>query len=189
MICIQLQYRAKVVPGQTLMLKDVARVSGPSDLGQLPLSCPQQTGIWKLQAITVAESVRNTYPDAPLMVLGADICYVHRVKAAHKDRTRPLRTASAFLILAIGGALGLAWFHADVDMPRAQFAVYEALTGQPPADPRLITIPYAIGVALGVSVFYALPARTATTPLEVKLTEYQEDMEKTEGRDMEDADA
>ena len=43
----------------------------------------------------------------------------------------------------------------------------------------------AAGVALGVAVFYALPARNATTPLEVKLTEYQEDMEKTEGRDIE----
>jgi hypothetical protein len=36
-----------------------------------------------------------------------------------------------------------------------------------------------------VAVFYALPSRKATTPLEVKLTEYQEDMEKTEGRDIE----
>ena len=46
-------------------------------------------------------------------------------------------------------------------------------------------MPYAVGVALGVAVFYALPARSATTPLEVKLTAYQEDMEKTEGKDIE----
>ena len=36
-----------------------------------------------------------------------------------------------------------------------------------------------------MTVFYALPARSATTPLEVKLTAYQEDMEKTEGKDIE----
>ena len=70
-------------------------------------------------------------------------------------------------------------------MPRAQFAVYEAITGEAPTDPRLITLPYAVGVAAGVAVFYALPSHKATTPLEVKLTEYQEDMEKTEGRDIE----
>ncbi len=104
------------------------------------------------------------------------------------DRSKPLRILAAFLILCLGGALGLAWFHADVDMPKAQFDVYEALTGKAPADARLITIPYVVGVALGVAVFYALPSKTATTPLEVKLTEYQEDMEKTEGRDMENAD-
>ena len=60
-------------------------------------------------------------------------------------------------------------------------------TGLPawrPHDPRLITIPYAAGVALGVAVFYALPSSKATTPLEVKLTEYQSDMEQTEARDI-----
>ena len=112
------------------------------------------------------------------------MCYVHRVKVLRRDPTRPLRTAAAFLILCLGGTLGLCWFHADVDMPRAQFAVYEALTGEEPHDPRLITIPYAAGVALGVAVFYALPSRKATTPLEVKLTEYQSDMEQTEARDI-----
>ena len=89
-----------------------------------------------------------------------------------------------FLILLLGSTLGLCWFHADVNMPQAQYAVYEALTGEPPQEPRQITIPYAIGVALGVAVFYALPSRKATTPLEVKLTEYQADMEQTEARDI-----
>ena len=95
--------------------------------------------------------------------------------------TRQMRPAE---LLCFGCALGLCWFHADVDMPKAQFAVYEALTGEPPRDARLITIPYAAGVALGVAVFYALPSRKATTPLEVKLTEYQSDMEQTEARDI-----
>ena len=60
-----------------------------------------------------------------------------------------------------------------------------AITGAPPDDVRLITIPYCIGVALGVCVFYAIPFPHQTTPLEVKLTEYQEDMEKAEGKPIE----
>ena len=99
------------------------------------------------------------------------------------DSLRAKRQLLVLPGLLLGGALGLCWFHADVDMPRAQFAVYEAITGQEVSDARLITVPYAVGVALGVAVFYALPSRKATTPLEVKLTEYQEDLEKTEGRD------
>ncbi len=185
MIYVQLQNRAKVEMHQPLHLGAAAKVIGPGGAERLLLPCPEKQGIWKLEAIHVAQALQTKYPQEDVTLMGADVCYVHRVKTHPRDVTRPLRTAAAFLILCLGGALGLAWFHADVDMPRAQYAVYEALTGREPSDVRLITIPYAVGVALGVAVFYALPSRTATTPLEVKLTEYQEDMEKTEGRDIE----
>lgn len=184
MIYIQLSNRAKVRMGQTLHLGDAARLIAPNGAQDLRLPCPNQEGVWKLQAIDVTKVVSAAYPGEDLTLMGADVCYVHRVKEKKRDITRPLRTAAAFLILCLGGALGLAWFHSDVDMPHAQSAVFEALTGEEPRDVRLITIPYALGVALGVSVFYALPARSATTPLEVKLTAYQEDMEKTEGKDI-----
>ena len=185
MIYVQLQNRAKVEMGQPLHLGAAARLIAPNGAEKLSLPCPKEQGVWKLEAIHVTRVLQKAYPQEDITLLGADICYVHRVKAPHRDPTRPLRTAAALLILCLGGALGLAWFHADVNMPRAQYAVYEALTGKEPTDSRLITIPYALGVALGVAVFYALPSRKATTPLEVKLTEYQEDMEKTEGRDIE----
>ena len=185
MIYVQLQNRAKVEMGQPFPLSAAAKVIGPKGASALVLPCPQEQGVWKLEAIHVAKALQKAYPDEDITLLGADICYVHRVKAPHRDLTRPLRTAAAFLILCLGGALGLCWFHADVNMPQAQLAVFEAIAGEQPSNARLITIPYAVGVAAGVAVFYALPSRKATTPLEVKLTEYQEDMEKTEGRDIE----
>lgn len=182
MIYVQLQNRAKVEMGQPLRMSAAARVLGPRGAEDLPLPCPDEEGVWKLEAILVTRVLQRKYPQEAITLLGADICYVHRVKGARRDVTKPLRTAAAFLILCLGGALGLCWFHADVNMPQAQFALFEAVTGEAVPDARLITIPYAVGVALGVAVFYALPSRKATTPLEVKLTEYQEDMEKTEGR-------
>ena len=92
-----------------------------------------------------------------------------------------------FLILLLGSALGLAWFHSDVDMPAAQVMVYRLITGQEPEDPRWITVPYIIGVAAGVAVFYALPSRSRSTPMEVKLNAYLQSMEQTEGKDVHDA--
>ena len=60
------------------------------------------------------------------------------------------------------------------------------LTGQEPEDSRWITVPYCVGVALGVAVFYALPSARAITPMEVKLSAYRADMEKAEGREIHD---
>lgn len=127
----------------------------------------------------------KSFPQEDISLIGAEVCYVHRIKARGKDFLRPVRTAAALLILLLGSALGLTWFHADVNMPQAQADVYAAITGAPPDDVRLITIPYCVGVALGVCVFYAIPFPHQTTPLEVKLTEYQEDMEKAEGKPIE----
>ena len=185
MIYVQLNTRAKLEMGQLLRLGDAAKLIGPKTAEDIILPCPNERGIWKLTALHITKALQTAYPKEAITLMGAEVCYVHRVKALRRDLTRPLRTAAAFLILCLGGTLGLCWFHADVDMPKAQFAVYEALTGEPPRDERLITIPYAVGVALGVAVFYALPSRKATTPLEVKLTEYQSDMEQTEARDIE----
>ena len=185
MIYIQLNPRVQLTPGQPLLLQDAARVLGPEKVTHLALPCPDRLGVWKLQAIEAARVVQAACPGEDVTLIGPEVCYVHRVKPTSQDPTRPLRTAAAFLILCLGSALGLAWFHSDVDMPQAQAAVYEALTGEEARDTRLITVPYAIGVALGVAVFYALPDPRATTPLEVKLTTYQADMEKTEARDIE----
>ena len=115
-------------------------------------------------------------------MLGPDTCYVHRVQMKRRDWSKPLRTVAAFAVLMFGSALGLAWFHSDVDMPRAMEQLFTLLTGNAPPDARWITIPYTVGVALGVCVFYAIPRKNAVTPLEVKLTEYQGDMEQTEGQ-------
>ena len=47
-------------------------------------------------------------------------------------------------------------------------------------------MPYIIGVAAGVAVFYALPSRSRSTPMEVKLNAYLQSMEQTEGKDVRD---
>lgn len=184
MIYCQLRNRAKIATGQTLRLCDVAQLDAPENAGQITLPCPDQEGVWKLSALDCAAALQKAYPQETITMLGADICYVHRVHADRPDHWKWLRTIAAFTILLMGSALGLSWFHSDVDMPAAQMLVYRFLTGQEVRDPLLITVPYCIGVALGVAVFYALPSRKATTPLEVKLTQYQEDMEQTEGKDI-----
>ena len=185
MIYCQLLNRAKISMNQELHLSDVSRLVAPKGAERMAIHCPTREGVWKLEAIAVADILQKAYPGEDITMLGTDVCYVHRIPDPHADPWRWMRTAAAFAILLLGSALGLAWFHSDVDMPAAQLAVYETLTGEQPSDARVITVPYCIGVALGVAVFYALPSRSATTPLEVKLTEYQEDMEKTEGKDIE----
>ena len=53
MIYVQLSTRAKLEMGQTLHIRDIARIIGPKGADQLPLPCPKEQGIWKLTALQV----------------------------------------------------------------------------------------------------------------------------------------
>lgn len=183
MIYCQLRSRAHVDVSAPLLLGSVATLLAPDGAQSIPIPCPQYAGVWRIDALACTQALRRQFPQEEVTLLGAPVCYVHRVHLHRRDFSRPLRTLAACLLLFAGSALGMAWFHSDVDMPQAQLQVYRAVTGQDVPDSRLITIPYCIGVALGVGVFYALPSRKATTPLEVKLAAYLSGMEETEGKD------
>lgn len=183
MIYCQLQDRVNIGMGQPLRICDVARSTAPESLTRLALPCPNKKGVWKLSALDCAAVLQKAAPDEDITMLGADTCYVHRAPVRLRDPTKWLRTLAAFLILLMGGAMGLSWFHSDVDMPDAQMLVYRTLTGQEVSDPRLITIPYCIGVALGAGVFYALPSRSTASLLDVQLSEYRTSVEQVAGKE------
>ena len=64
----------------------------------------------------------------------------------------------------------------------AQQSLYKLLTGHESENIWLITIPYSIGVFLGVSLFYALIGRKGTVaPLNIKLEEYRQSVEQATG--------
>ena len=186
MIYCQLNGRVSLPAGKPLTLGQTARVIAPAPAEELPLPCPDKAGVWRITPVDLLPVLREAFPGEQVTFLGAGACYVHRIRPEKHDHFRLVRTAAAFLILLLGSARGLAWFHSDVDMPAAQVMVYQLITGQEPADPRWITVPYIIGVAAGVAVFYALPSHSRSTPMEVKLSAYRADMEKAEGREIHD---
>lgn len=182
MIYCQLSPRLTLDTGKALHLGDIAALTGPKGAEKLPIPCPDETGTWQLDALLVAKALQKAYPQEDVTMLGADHCCIQRVKPQKRDPTRALRTVCALLILTLGSALGLAWFHSDVNMPGAMEDVYTLFTGQQVTDERWITIPYIVGVALGTGVYYALFSRRTVTPLDVKLSDYRQDMESAEAK-------
>lgn len=182
MIFCQVKQRVRIAQKQPLMLADVAAVNG-ADMPAIRLTCPDHPGVWIIRAVDVADALSRRMPEEDIRMLGSDQCYVHRIPEA-RDRWWPVRTAVAVLVLLLGSALGLCWFHSDVDMVHAQERLFTLMTGSALTDRRFITIPYVIGVVAGVVIFYALPGRKEITPMEVKLVDYQEDMERARGREV-----
>ena len=182
MLYLQMKTRATKRPGETLFVRDVAdaRDSENAQVMDLPVECPQKEGVWRLPAMAVVQAVMGVCPE--VAVLGPGECFVHIVPENKRNRTRPLRTALAFLLLMAGSALAITWFHADVNMLDAQQSLYRMITGREIDNYQWITIPYSVGVFFGVSLFYALLGRKRTVaPLEIKLEEYRKSAEQATG--------
>ena len=182
MLYLQLKARTVLNPGEQLLVRHVADAldARGAQVMDLPVECVKNEGVWRLPAMALVKAVIAVCPD--VTVLGPPQCFVHIVPDKKRNRTHPLRTILAFLILMVGSALAITWFHADVNMMDVQQSLYRLITGHQAENTWLITAPYAAGVFLGVSLFYALLGRRRTVaPLEIKLEEYRQSAEQASG--------
>ena len=185
MIYCQILPRIELAHGRPLRLCDMAKTLGLEEAERILIACPMQEGVWQIEAIAAVRAIQTACPGEEVTLLGSEACKVRRLPSPKPDHTKALRTVFALLILFMGSTLGMTWFHSDVDMPAAMAQVYALLTGKEIGDRLLITIPYVIGVAAGTGVFYALGQRRSVTPLDVKFSDYREDMERAEARNVE----
>lgn len=179
---LQLKARAQIRPGEQLLLRHIADAldSEGENVMDLPVECVKKEGVWRLPAMAVVKTLLPISDQITL--LGPSECFVHIVPEEKQNRTRPLRTALAFLILMIGSALAITWFHSDVNMMDAQQSLFRLITGRQADNPWLITAPYALGVFLGVAMFYALLGKKrSVAPLDIKLEEYRQSAEQVSG--------
>ncbi len=182
LLYLQLKSRTIVKPGEQLLVRHIADAldNRGSRVMDLPVECTKKEGVWRLPAMALVKAVLPVCPD--LTILGPAECFVHIVPENKRDRTHALRTALAFLLLMVGSALAITWFHADVNMMDAQQSLYRLITGRQAENTWLITAPYAVGVFTGVSLYYALLGKKRTVaPLEIKLEEYRQSAEQVSG--------
>ena len=182
MLYLQLKERVILLPGQRLTVGDLADGvgEGAAEAMKQPVPCWLNTGVWRLPAAALVQAVLPVR--GQVTTLGPAEVMVH-VQVEKKRAAGGLRTAAAFTLLFLGSALAITWFHADVGMREAQSAFFRLLAGREPSNPWLMTVPYALGVGLGVSFYYALlPGKKTVSPLEVKLAEYKQKTEQQAAR-------
>lgn len=183
MLYLQLKPRVIIAPGDQLLVRHVADAidTVQEKVMDLPVRCPSTPGVWRLPAMAVVQAVISF--DSNINVLGPSECFVHIIPPEKRNRTHVFRTAFAFLLLMIGSAFAITWFHADVNMREAQQGLYRMITGKNPENMWLIMVPYAVGVFFGVALFYSLLGKKHTvSPLEIKLEDYRASAEQATGK-------
>lgn len=85
-------------------------------------------------------------------------------------------------LIFVGSATAIMNFHTDVSMKQVQIEVYRMLTGTRSERPLLLQIPYSIGIAVGVYVFFnhirAGGTKDEPSPLEVEMFLYDRNVKE-----------
>ena len=75
------------------------------------------------------------------------------LKLYTKKEDTPNFFGLVWLLLFIGAALAIIYFHEDVSMQQVHQRLYYMITGEFNAQPLLFQIPYSLGLGLGMVLF------------------------------------
>lgn len=183
--------KATVEPDKDILVKDIGEVySLNSDLKKAIESTrireKKETEDWNyLTATEVAENIFGWFPTIDLTLLG-EVETLIEYKSQQKKRPllEFIKVALVCLILFFGASIAIVNFHVDVNAKESLEKLYFTFTGEKKNNPLLMTIPYSIGLGVGVLMFFTRVfsfserRKKEPGPMEIELFLYDEDMEQ-----------
>lgn len=156
---VNLRKTAEFVPNQPLLLRDIAglwRFGGvPKIVEDITIDIPSNQPVYPITAEWVAGQITTVLPHLPLSFIGESCCWAKIEKPRRKTGVFANFGAILIALLLFAGAAGaIISFHGDVDMIKAHQAIYHMFTGKHTDNSPWVSVPYSIGVGLGVALFF-----------------------------------
>ena len=155
-IYIKMRNRLKVSPTYEVKLGDVAQLAGDA----VVVESLQDEVIYKITArdkthvVIDVMKIIEIIKQKPLIY---KLIYLVLDKLLLKLYMKKESTSDFFglvwLLLFIGAALAIIYFHEDVSMQQVHQRLYYMITGEFKAQPLLFQIPYSLGLGLGMVLF------------------------------------
>jgi stage V sporulation protein AA len=138
-----------------------------------------------IKCTDIIKAITNAFPDARVFNVGEKDTVV--MYSAKQKKTGSLllwtKVALVTLVLFVGAATAVMSFHTDAQIPKVFENYYKIFYGEEKENPPLLTIPYSLGIAVGIVLFYnhALGKKLSDdpTPLEVEMSNYENEVTDT----------
>lgn len=179
--------KTKVIQRRIVYLEDVAEIYAPQQymqtLSKLPVfsisSSEEET--YLLSVLDLVQKIIQCIQNATISNLGeTDILVEYHPK---QPQTNPILIWSKILfvsaVLFFGAATTIMCFHSDTQIPLIFQNYYKIFLGENQELPPLLTIPYSLGLVVGIGVFFNHFSKIAMskdpTPIEVEMTTYEDE--------------
>ena len=134
----------------------------------------------------IVKAVTNIEPKATVVNMGETDVVVEYAPYPHKENKifTWIKILTIVVILFFGAATAIMSFHSDGEIPKIMQGYYYMFFNVKNESPRILEIPYTIGLAVGIIVFFnhfsAVKMTMDPTPIEVQMTTYECEVIKNE---------
>ena len=188
-IYISLQRKTTITKKRLIQLKDIAEISAPEHIKrQVEDVIVYRIGEDKkanyiISIIQVIKAIVKEIPNATISSAGIENTVLQYLPEDYKENKlwEFCKVAAVVLILFVGSAITIMAYHEDVSLIKVFSAIQEMFTGQKTDQPNWISIPYSIGIGVGIIVFYnqfgTKKLTNDPTPIQVEMTKYDSDID------------
>ena len=179
--------KVQIVQKREVLLRDVAEVfvggqtAGEAEkivVFQIP---SDRKKTYLLSVIDLIQALNQKYPDATVSNVGEmDILVEYLAKPEKKTKVwTAAKVIFVSLILFVGAATTIMCFHTDTQLPLIFQNIYYIFFGENKEMPALLSVPYSIGLGLGIIIFFnhfsKISLTKDPTPIEIEMTTYEKE--------------
>ena len=188
-IYIKPKKKAALLNKHEILISDVADVIAKGDeakkIGKMKLREIKKDNKnlnYLISVMDIIKKIAQEYPEATINNVGESDTWVHCISREKKEQPVLLwlRVGIISFILLVGAATAIMSFHTDGQIPKIFERYYSMFFGTEQSNPPIITIPYSIGLALGIIVFYnhfiGKKVTDDPTPIEVEIQAYEKEV-------------
>ncbi|PHG38675.1 stage V sporulation protein AA [Bacillus toyonensis] len=186
-IYIKMRNRLKISPAYEIKLSDVAQLAGDSFVVEslqneivYNVTAHDKTHV-VIDVMKVIEIIQQKASHVQINLLGSGQTLVEIIY--EKKKVPPIFFGLVWLLLLfIGAALAIIYFHEDVSMQQVHQRLYYMITGEFKEQPLLFQVPYSVGLGLGMVLFFnhvfQKRINEEPSPLEVEMFQYQQSLDQ-----------
>ncbi len=179
--------KVQIVGRKLVYLKDIAEIlvggQTESDMGSIVVFKIPKDGkeTYLISVMDVIKTITNHLPDATVSNVGEMDILVEYCPVAKKENKALLylKVAFVFIVLVAGASTAIMSFHTDAEIPKVFENYYYIFFGKNNDMPKIISIPYSLGLGAGIIVFFnhfsKFYVTNDPTPIEVQMTTYEKD--------------
>lgn len=191
-VYIRLFKKTIFVQKQQIVLKEIAHITTEDTYQQkienmviFQIPNKDKKGKYVISIIGIIKTLKDKYPEITVLSVGemeGVIEYLPSTLAPNKW-IEYLKAVTVSIIVFAGASIAIMTYNTDTSLPETFIILNRILTGKEIENPVLITIPYSIGIAVGVLLFFNHVGKLKLTddpsPMQIEIDKYEEDIENT----------
>ncbi|MEG0707756.1 MAG: stage V sporulation protein AA [Cellulosilyticaceae bacterium] len=178
-----------VIKKKDVLLSDIAEVSAPENIKKrveevcVKKIVPDRKANYLITIIEIIDGITKQFPDATVSNVGEmDVIVQYLPKAIKENLVLEwIKVIGVCIVIFAGATVAIMAYQTDVSLAKTFTILNKVFTGQVDDNPLWITIPYSIGLPLGVLIFFNhIGNKKLTddpTPVEVELNAYQTEID------------